>query len=229
MCIPGLDPISMAGMAMSAAGSVANAVMQNQAVSAQNAQNRQAMERQRAARDAEVERQRGWEQMQADEVTRALSEADPIRQAEATAAAVDDPGNQVMAAADEYNVPALQGQVANADVDQSIGRTIAGQAERTRNLLRAAATLQGQAGAGNDVAQALFGMGSQVSNIGSNRRGSMNAAAMETNIPAAQVRPSSSLIGDLLMVGGGAMGRYGGARAGLPNTYMPGQKIGPRF
>jgi len=215
MCVPGIDPITALGVAGSLGGSLINNRIQNQAISEQNRQNQIAMVRERDAREAEVGRQREFELAQAESVTRALSDADPARAATESQRMVDEPSNQVVAAADEYNVPTLQGQVRNEDVNENIGQTIAGQAARTREMLRSAALLQAQGTQNNEIANALFGMGSNVANIGSNRRGSMNAAGLETRIPAATVTRSSSPIGDLLMLGGTALAGYGGQRAGF--------------
>lgn len=218
MCVPGLDPLTLAGIAASVGGSVMNNRMQNQAISEQNRQNQIAMDRERVARDEEVARQRAFETSQAEEATQALTTADPTRVAAESQRVMENPSNAVVAAADQYNVPTLTGQVANEDVRENIGQTIAGQTAKTRDMLRSAALLQAQGGQMNDVAQALFGMGSSVANIGSNRRGSMNAARMETSVPAATVQKSSSPIGDLLMLGGQALAGKAGQRAGFGNT-----------
>jgi hypothetical protein len=227
MCVPGLDPLTLAGVAASVGGSVMNNRAQNQAISEQNRQNQAAMIREREAREAETGRQREFELAQAESVTRALSEADPVRTATESQRMVDEPSNQVVAAADDYNVPTLQGQVQNADVNENIGQTIAGQTARTREMLRSAALLQAQGVQNNQIANALFGMGSDVANIGSNRRGSIGVAQLETRIPAATVTRSSSPIGDLLMLGGQSLAGFGGQKAGFgatpysPNAFRP--------
>ncbi len=226
MCIPGLDPATLLGVAASVGGSLVNNQIQNQAIKEQNRQNQIAMDRERQARMEEVARQRNWETSQAEEVTRALAAADPQRVEQETQRRVDEPDNRVIAAADEYNIPALQGQVQNEDIN--LGATIADRANRTREMLRAAALLQGQSGAFNDVSQALFGMGSNLAETGGYRRGSMNAASLETSVPAATVTRSHSPIGDLLMLGGQAMAGRAGQRAGFGGTqpYNPGAMIG---
>ena len=229
MCVPGLDPVTLMSVAASAGGAFINNRMQNQAISEQNRQNRIAMDRERQNREAETVRQRDWEGQQAEAAMRALTDADPARVAEESQRMVDAPDNRTVAAADEYNVPSLQGQVQNEDVNESIGSTIAGQTARTREMLRAAALMQAQGVQANDIAQSLFGMGSDVANIGSNRRGSINVGRMETSVPAATVTRSNSPLGDLLMVGGQAMagraGQRAGMNAGMGTTYVPGMPL----
>jgi hypothetical protein len=226
MCIPGLDPMSLLGLAGSVGGSLINAQIQRQAIDEQNRQNRTAMERERTARTQEVDRQRQWESSQAEEVTRALGDASPQTIARETERQVEEPENRILAAADQYNVPTLQGQVQNQDVD--IGGIVSGQAARTRDLLRAAATLQGQASSFNNAGQGLFDMSGMLANLGSERRGSMNASRLETSVPAAEVTPSHSPIGDLLMLGGQALAGRGGQSAGARgiSAYRPGSTIG---
>jgi tRNA threonylcarbamoyladenosine modification (KEOPS) complex Cgi121 subunit len=223
MCT-GIEPMALAGIGANLAGAAINHSIQSQAVSEQNRQNQIAMQGERAAREAEAQRQLGWENEQAAAAAAALTQADPTRVAQASQQTVEAPNNAVVAMTDDYNVPALQGQTSNQNVAASIGNEIAGRAAQTREMLRSAAMLQAQGGQMNDVAQALFSMGSQVANTGSNRRGSMNAARLETTIPVAEVRPSSSPIGDLLMLGGQAMSGRAGQRAG---ALLPGGNSRP--
>lgn len=213
--------LEIAALAAATGGSALNAKMQNNAISEQNRQNQIAMQREGEMRSAEASRQREFEQSQADQVTKALFEAAPekvIEKAEVAAATPDSPIN---AAADQYNVPVLTGQVQNQDVDESIGSTITKAAARTRELLRNAALLSGQSAGMNDAAQSLGRMGSEIQTIGSNRRGSGNVASMETRVPAATVTPSSSIIGDLLMLGGQGLGGYAGKKSGMAGGKKP--------
>jgi len=213
MCT-GFEPAMLIGPALGGLGSLVNSNIQRQQIAEQNRQNQIAMQREGAAREAETQRQLGWENEQAAAAAAALTQADPVRSALAAQATVAAPDNATVAMTDDYNVPALQGQTSNEDVGASIGRAITGQTARTRDMLRSAAMLQAQGGQMNNVAQSLFDMGSAVANTGSNRRGSMNAAQLETNVPVAQVTRSNSPIGDLLMLGGSALSGIGGQRAG---------------
>ena len=215
------DPLTLGGLAASVAGSGANYMMQSRAVDEQNRQNRIAMDRERQAREAEVGRQRQFEGMQAEEAMRALMEAAPETQVERVAEEVVAPENRIVAAQEQYNVPVLQGQVQNQDVNDSMAATVQSAMERTRRMLQAAATLSAQGTGAAGVGDALGRMGSEISTIGSNRRGSLNAASLETSVPVAEVTRSQSPIGDLLMLGGQALAGYGGRQAGIAGGRRP--------
>jgi hypothetical protein len=220
MCT-GLEPMMIASLAATTAGSLYNANTQNNAISAQNSQNQQTLARERTMRDAEVSRQRAFEDAQAGEVTNALFEAAPERIAERGQAAAMDEASAINTAADTYNAPVLTGQVQNNDVNDSIGSTIANAVARTREMLRAASTLQGQGDGLADAAASLGRMGSQIQTIGSNRAGSSRVAMQETAVPTAQVTKSSSPIGDLLMLGGQLAGGMSGKSVGKAGGPRP--------
>lgn len=213
--------LEIAALAATAGGSALNAKMQNDAISEQNRQNQIAMQREREMRAQESVRQREFEQAQAEQVAKALFEAAPEKVIEKAEVAAETPDSPINAAAEQYNVPVLTGQVQNEDVDESIGSTIMKATERTKKLLRNAALLSGQSAGMNDAAQSLGRMGSEIQTIGSNRRGSGNVARMETHVPAATVTPSSSILGDILMLGGQGLGGYAGKKAGASGGKRP--------
>jgi hypothetical protein len=227
MCIGPINPLTIAGIAASAGGAALNARMQNQAITEQNRQNQMALARERTARDAEVARQRAFELGQADLVTRALADAAPQQVQEQATQAAADPTNPVTLAQSEYNVPTLSGQIENQDVSEVVGRTLSDAAQRTRQMLTAAAIMGGQDRALTGANFGLGRMGSELQTIGSNRAGSMGASRLETSVPAATVTRSTSPIGDLLMLGGMALSGQAGqglgaARAGgQPLTAIP--------
>lgn len=210
--------MEVAALAALTGGTLYNADTQNQAVSEQNKQNRIQMETQRQARARETQRQMDMEQQQAAAVTKALFDAAPEKVIEAGEAAKADPLNPIVAAAEEYNVPALQGQVANQDVNENIGTTVRRAMTRTRGMLENAAVLSGQNEAFTKAVQSLGRMGSEVQTIGSNRAGSSRTAGLETSIPAATVTKSNNPTGDLMILAGslgaGSLGYNTGVAGG---------------
>lgn len=226
MCVPGLDPITLIGIGANVAGAALNAKTQNDAIEAQNAENRKAMDIERRNREAERLRQREMEGLQREAVDKAAIAADGGQIAEDVEAQADDPSNQFVAVADEYNVPMLQGQVADGEVSQGIGKIVGDALKNTREILKNQSTLVGQNTAFGTLGDVIMRMGADVSNVGSDRRGSLGVAQMETSIPAAEVTRSDSIMGDLLMMGGSALSGYGGRTAGMA-ARAPAVKTAP--
>ena len=216
MCIPGLDPITLAALAASAGGAAINRSTQNQAADEQNRQNRMVMEQERAASQAESDRQRQFELAQASAAAKALFDVDPAATAQEVAAAA--PVSETANIAADYTVPVLQGQITDGESAKGIGEIITGATERLRKVLGSAASLTEMAkrSAGNN--DAILGMQRDIQNIGGARQGSLNASRLETSIPAATVRASESPLGDILMAGGqigaGIYGQKIGAAGG---------------
>jgi hypothetical protein len=212
MCIPGLDPITLAALAASAGGAAINRSAQNQAADEQNRQNKIVMDQERAAAQAESDRQRQFELAQASAATKALFDVDPTATAQEVAAAA--PVSETANIADDYAVPVLQGQITDGESAQGIGEIITGATARLRKVLGSAASLTEMAkrSAGNN--DAILGMQRGIQNIGGARQGSLNASRLETNIPAATVTANQSPLGDILMAGG------------LIGAGLRGQKIG---
>lgn len=223
MCVPGLDPFTLAMAATSAAGSLYNANTQNNAIKRQNVENRKAMEIAKANRDLEVERQQGWEADQAARVSEALLGVNPAGTATEVAAKVDDPTNEIVQSAEDYNVPVLTGQVADGKVSKAIGEIVMDRVAKTKDMLRAQATLSGQNVAFGGAQDQLTRMAGDLANTGSKRSGSLGVSRMETSIPAASVYANDSPIGDILMIAGMLGSGYGGkmAAAGKPVFGTP--------
>lgn len=217
MCT-GLEPLLLAGIAASVGGSLYNINTQNKAIEEQNRQNQMVLEMQRQARDEEVRRQLEFERQQANEVTDALFEASPDKVAEVSLEVAESPDTPINQALDTFNTTELAGQVQNEDVQESIGTTIARQAEQTRELLRNAALIYGQKGALADAETALGRMGSEIQTVGGNRQGSLGVSMFETNIPTPTVTASDSIIGDLLLLGGQGISGLGGRAVGKAGT-----------
>jgi len=204
-----MNPLLIAAL-LSGVGGLANWKIQDDAISAQNAENQRAMMREGEMRNAERLRQRNMETLQADEVARALLAADPAQTAEDVTADVEAPENAIVQAAADYNVPELQGQSADGPLAGDIGRLVADKLKQTRGILKGQATLSGQGSALQGTQDDLARMAGVLQNVGSDRRGSLAASRLETNVTPARVTPSSSPIGDLLMLGGQLYGGMGG-------------------
>lgn len=210
-----MNPMLIAAL-LTGGGSLLNWKIQNDAVKAQNAENQKAMAMERAAREAERMRQLDMEKMQAAEVAKALTKADPAEMASKIEAEAEAPDNEFVASADMYNVPTLGGQKADSVVAGDIGKLVADALDRTKGMLKAQSVLSSQGTGIQGTQDALVRMASEIGTTASNRQGSANVARMETSIPAATVTPSSSPIGDLMMLGGMLYGGLGGFGAGKP-------------
>lgn len=221
MCIPGVDPVTLLGIGLSGAGGYINSKIQNDFIQETNNQNKIAMERERTMRLEEDARQKAMEAMASEEVTRALFEADPASIAEKAEMDAADPENDIVNSLAEYNTPALQGQVQDGKVSETIGKIVADAARRTKGMLSAQSVLNSQNMGLRGVQSALTRLGSEINTIGSNRRGSLGASRLETFVPAATVTPGSSVLGDIFMLGGQAVaGRPRNAsRPRLPQRY----------
>ena len=213
--------MEFAALAATAGGSALNAKMQNDAISEQNRQNRMALEMERAARQKESDRQMEFERQQAELVTQALFDAAPERIVEAADEVAAQPEAPVNAAVEDFAAAIPTGSVQNKDVNESIGATIARKTAETRELLRNAATLSGQFDGLAQAAEALGRMGSDFQTVGSNRSGSIRASSLETRVPTPSVTRSSSPVGDLLLLGGTAMGGVAGNKAGAAGGAKP--------
>lgn len=217
MCLPGLDPVTLALLAGSTAASVGgglyNASTQNKAIEAQNEENQKAAQVAMQARAAEAQRQRAMEQQQAGEVTKSLMAANPtdaVMRATQTVAAPDNGIVQSTAAYNDAPPPAADNKtVAAASEPHTTEKRAA--TDKIVKALAMLTALGGEQAGANDRIQ--LG-GSQIRTIGGFRQGSSNANALETSIPAARVTPSDSIIGDLLLLGGALGSGVGGKMIG---------------
>ena len=205
MCVPGLDPVSLALLAGSTAASVGgglyNASTQNKAIAAQNAENQKAAQVAMQARAAEQQRQNALEHQQAAEVTKSLMQANPtdaVMRATQTAEAPDNGIAQSAAAYNDAPPPAAENKAIEGASQQHTTEKRAA-TDKIVNALAMLTALGGEQAGVNDRIQ--LG-GSKIRTLGGFRQGSSNANAMETAIPAAAVTPSDSIIGDLLLLGG---------------------------
>ena len=214
--------IELAGIAAAVGGGAINSKIQNDAIGEQNRQNQIATQLQSDARNKENTRQKELEASQAEEVVRALFASDPESIAATAEAEAVDPTNDIVASADVLAAPELQGQLSGGEISEGIGKIVADAARKTKGILKAQSTLTSQGTGLSGIQDALTRMGSNVSTVNSNRRGSLGAARLETSLPAATVTPSSSILGDLLLLGGTAVsGGLGGGAGGLFKRGAP--------
>jgi hypothetical protein len=231
MCT-GLEPLIASGVAKgglaaalpgiiaSAGGAFINNQIQNKAIEGQNRQNQIAMDMERTARENETERQRVFEDEQAQAVMQALQMANPETVAEDVTETAPD--SEIAGSADEMMIPFLPGQNADGDVATSIGKIINSALKESRGLLKAQSELSAQGTAFGGISDAIARMAGDVSNIGSKRNASSRVADMETFIPAAKVTPSNSIIGDALMLAGQGLAGMAGKAAGSSGaTFSP--------
>lgn len=213
--------------ALPAVGALYNARMQQQYIDARNAEQQKAMAMEAQARQAEDARQRQMEQVQAQRVTDALMRAEPEQGAEQVREVAVEQPNEIRDAADTYNLTRLPGQRGSTEVSDMIARTVGEERERARGIMENRALLTGQDNWLQSLQDELVRMAGDISNEGSFRQESLGVSRMETNVPAAQVTPSASPWGDLMMLGGQALAGHIGQLRGY-NTKPGGWTRGAR-
>lgn len=196
----------LAALGLTGAGAAYNAKLNNDYIDEVNRQNRIATDMAREAREEEVKRQLAMEGEQTERVDQGLQEIDPGKLRQKVADAADDPNNEFVTLADEYNASVLPGQTTSGSISETIGKMIGDSLTRTREILKAQSVLAGQGAALSGNQDELGRVGSDIQTTGSNRRRSAQVGMMETNIPPGQVTKSSSILGDMLMLGGSALG-----------------------
>jgi len=207
-----LDPMTMIGAALSAAGTIANVSAQQGYVDEVNNQNNKAYELSRDARLAEQTRQKAYQQQSMDGWNKALSQTDPKAQEAAQNTAAD----QFMQTFDQQT-PAianglLPGQAqASDEVSKSIATRMAQTAADTRKRVAALSKLTGYGAADASNKLALTDNADFLTTINGLRRGSLGVSNQEQSISPATVNKPSTLAGDLLS-GFGSMALYGGGK-----------------
>ena len=210
-----MSPLFLAAL-LSGGGALYNSKMQNDAIVAQNEQNKLAVDRASAAKEAERRRQERWEQEQFDAIDRTLREVDPGKRAADIEAATAAPENEIVQSAEDYNIPSLTGQNATGSVASEIGKIVADRLEQTKELLRAQSVLSEQGVGSMQSRNTINRMNADIGAISRDRSGSIGVNDMETSIDAATVTPSDSPIGDILLVGGQLAGGLGSLAGGAP-------------
>jgi ATPase subunit of ABC transporter with duplicated ATPase domains len=208
----------LAGGAASAGGAMINSNQQQQAQQAQNKADQQAAAQANEARVQEAARQKQMEQQQSEQVAKALTEANPADALVQAQQEVAAPTNEIATPA--YN-EATVSPVENKVVDAASASHRQESQSRTKGQLDAMALLSALDTQMGQTGDAIGRSGSQISTIGQHRRGSLNANAAETAIQPAAVTPGDSILGDVLMLGGQALGAYGGGRLGAGTKGVP--------
>lgn len=211
-----MNPLLISAL-LTGGGALYNWKVQNDYQKGVNAENAKVMQMEQLARDAERQRQLGMEQIQAERVAKALMQANP--ETIAQTATEEAPESDIVRSAESYNLPVLTGQNEKSAVAGDIGKIVADALARSKGILKAQATLSAQDTGMRDTQDGLTRMASDIATVASNRRGSLAASQRETTIPAATVTPSSSPIGDLLLLAGMA---YGGTNGKLGELFGKG-------
>ncbi len=216
------DPLSMAlvGAALTTGGGLVNQSTQNKAIKAQNKANREAVRVSEQASDAERLRQSRLEEESSASLSRALAGTAETaegtgREAE-TVAALDEANARVTP---DLTASALPGQLSG---DTELAKIIAGEinssSKRVGTQVKGLNTLAGLRSSFGGLGDLFGSTGSAIQTTNSKRRSSLGVSGLETSIPAAMVRPGSSLFGDLLTLAGQAVGVAGpGLLASGPN------------
>ncbi len=210
MCNPIFIPIAAAFL--TAAGSIQQQRTASKAVNAQNKANREAVRVSQQAADAERLRQRRLEEESSASLSRALTgtaeTAEGTGQEAETVAALDEANARVTP---DLTVSSLPGQISG---DTELAKIIAGEinesSKRVGTQVKGLNTLAGLQSAFGGLGDLFGSTGSAIQTTNSKRRASLDVSGLETGIPAASVRPGSSLPGDLLKLAGTLVGVFGG-------------------
>lgn len=237
MCVPGIDPITMLTLAATAAGGVASARgaqinedNKNAAIEGQNRANREAMQINAQARADEQVRQRQFEAEQAASVADALASADPAKALLIAEQEAEAPANPIASSADTYNAPTTP-NFKNATVEAGTKPDVDKRDARTSEMADALALLTSIGTQFSAANRGIGRSGSEIATTGSYRRGSAGVGQQEAQIPAAEVTPADSYIGDILLLGGQAASAAGGSllakKGGIGDVLLPKKKLPP--
>lgn len=219
------DPIIGAGILASGAGAIFNAKQQSKFQQAQFDAEQARQATQRAAREAERVRQAGIDEKSFDQVRQALTDVAPVDRADMTTAEATAPDNAIVNAGDRYQ-PLPRSQDAAGSVMGDAGK-LRDEASRVKQRIAAMAMLTAQGVDQSDAARRIGALGQKTADLRSKGRRSSSVADFEAAIPAAQVTPSNSLFGDLLMAGGQLASGYGGQSLGTSGA-SPASALLPR-
>lgn len=212
-----LDPLSIAAMALSAAGTVYNVNSQNNAIEAQNEANWQSFQMADNARKLEQERQAGLETQRRGSLLETADKVDPGRKLEELDPAADAALAEVLdnRIANE-NLPnsALGSSAGNEAMSEVANRVVASKRAELEaaNRLRAAGTAFSDDGLAIRRGLAFQDL------LGDKMQGSLGVSMQERNITPPTYRPGSTLLGDVLV----GAGQYAGNRAGYNAGYSVG-------
>lgn len=208
MCIPGLDPLTLAllagSLASSVGGGIYNNKLQQDALDKQGKIDAQVAEQNRLAQEQERIRQQDLERRQAEEVSKSLVKANPADAALKAQEAVASKDNPIVREGTTYNTPAQNPDLENRTVDKSTEGYKAESGARTEQMVKAIAALAALDGGMASTNDQIGRSGSNIATLGSLRRGSLDASRLETGIQAPTVQPKTSFLGDALLLLGNA-------------------------
>lgn len=209
------DPATLAGLALSAAGTVGQVQTNQSYADAVNAANKTAYTMSQTAREDERRRQNRWESDAASKVdnltTNSSREDYDARQAAASADLMKTFDQQPAALTAETRLPGQDG--ANVEVGGLLAKRINEAATNARERVKALADVSGYGTAGQGRALDRSQVGNDLGLIGTLRRGSMGVSRQEQDVRPAQVSRGSSTFADILSGLGGVM-TYGGSSLG---------------
>lgn len=206
-----LDPVSMIGMGLSLAGSMAQASSQAAYVNAQNKANRDAYEISKKAREAELVRQKQFEDEAAgywNDTADALGSEDFSTDKDAATNQFMDTFDQMSSAIGEGELLSGQ-QFASDEVKTEIAARANKAAVDARKRVQALAALTGGDNAFMGRSFNLNDTANTLSTLNTLRRGSLGVSNQEQNIAPAQVSQGSSIFGDVLSGVGGMVTQKG--------------------
>lgn len=205
------------GMALSVAGGLAKAQSQNAYTNAVNQANKDAFLLSQRAREDERGRQNLFEEEATQSWADTLGELTPEKSAESR-------GENSLQLTDLLNErpggieQGFQPEIADTSevVKTAAARKTNAVTQDVIKRIKALADLSAYNTTGSERREELTNTGDFLSTINGLRRGSLGVSQQEQTIPAATVRPGSSLFGDILSGAGGIMsgGGFGGLGGG---------------
>lgn len=212
-----LDPLSIAAMALSAAGTIYNTNTMNNAIEAQNEANWNAFQMANNARKLEQERQSGLEAQRRGSLLETANEVDPGRKLEELDPASDAALSEVLEnriADDSLPTLSFGSDAGKEAMSQVANRVVASK----RAELEAANRLRAAGNAFSDDALAIRrGLAFQ-DLLGDKMQGSLGVSMQERDITPPTYRPGNTLMGDILI----GAGQFAGHRAGYNAGYNVG-------
>lgn len=205
------DPVSIIGAVASLAGTAISANQQSQYAKKQQQSQLQAMERSRQARLDEQVRQQEFQRQQEGLHAQDVRQLSADQQTKDIDKSAQQQVAQVAALPDEVTGQYLSGQENTDDtVKQSAAAGVNKAAATARQRISSMARLTAYGDVNAANGRQLGATGDNMELIGGMRRGSLGVSQQEQTIPAAQVSPPNTALGDILTGAGGLAMRYGG-------------------
>lgn len=201
-----------AAIAATGAGTVINTIQNNKFQKAQFKAEQERQEIERAAREAERVRQEAIDNQSLDAVRTALTAVAPADRAELVGSEAVGEGDLIIAAADRFD-PLPRSTDVSGEVLGDAGK-LRDEAARVKQRIAAMSVLSRQGTDQADAVRRLGQLGQQTADLRSKGRRSASVSDFEAAIPAAQVTPSNSILGDLLIAGGQIGAGFGGQALG---------------